>query len=374
MTKIAFIIDDLGLGGAQRQLLELVKGLDRSRFQPVLFSLSEQKTALKEEIEKTESPLVLLDQQGKFSFPVLYKLWKGLQNFSPTIVHTYLFTADFYGRIAAKLAGVPILISSIRSTEPNKKRHYIWADRYLATWCDAIIVNAFCIGGLIVVREKIEKSKIFTIHNGVDLLRFDLPGENGLFRRSLGIPEGAVVLGTVGRLGPEKDHPTLLEAFSQIRRRGHDAFLLVVGDGTLRSVLVKQAERLGIGPYVRWLGPRNDIPEILRSLDLFLLPSRYEGCPNVVLEAMAAQICVVATAVGGTPEVIRHGETGVLVKPGEAKEMVEAVCALLENPQQILEMGREARRAVSESFSVGRMVEKTESLYKDLLKRKGMNS
>lgn len=369
MIKVAFVIDDLGLGGAQRQLLELVKRLNRQRFTPIVVSLSEKKTALKEEMEKTGAAVFLIDQKGKISFPVLFRLFRIFKDFSPTIVHTYLFTADLYGRVAGKVAGVPILVSSVRSTEPNKRWHYIWTDRFLGKWCDAVVVNASCIAAILPVREKIERSKIHVIHNGVDLSRFS-SAENGHLRKSFGISEKVFLLGTVGRLGPEKDHTTLLKALKETRKKGHDVVLFVVGDGILRSELIRQGEELGVAPYVHWLGPRADIPAILGGLDLFVLPSRYEGCPNVVLEAMAAGRGVIATRVGGTPELIRDGETGILVSPGDTDALVQALSSLVGDPRKLSEMGKNAREAVLEQFPVERMVEKTESLYGHLLRKK----
>jgi len=374
MVKIAFVIDDLGLGGAQRQLLELLKRLDRRRFQPVVFALSEKKIALKDAFEKAGISVILFDQRGKISLPVLFKLWKALRQFSPTIVHTYLFTADFYGRIAAKMAGVPILISSVRSTEPDKKWRYILVDWYLGKWCDAVIGNASCIGEIVAAREKIKPSKIYTIHNGVDLNRFPYPMQNGHLRKSLEIPEGAFVLGTVGRLGPEKDHRTLLHAVAEVSQKGLKPYLLLIGDGPLSASLVRLGKELGIATHLKWLGARSDIPELLAGIDLFVLPSRYEGCPNVVLEAMAAGKCVVATRVGGTPEVVRNGETGVLVTQGQIHELVEALLSLLQNPKKVSEIGKKARESVSQEFTVERMVAKTETLYVRLLQAKGISS
>jgi len=370
MVKIAFVIDDLGLGGAQRQLLELLKRLDRQRFQPVVFALSEKKIALKDAFEKAGISVVFFDQRGKISLSVLFKLWKAIRHFSPTIVHTYLFTADFYGRISAKAAGVPILISSVRSTEPDKKWRYILVDWYLGKWCDAVIGNASCIGEIVAAREKIKPSKIYTIHNGVDLDRFPYPMQNGHLRRFLGIPEDAFVLGTVGRLGPEKDHRTLLHAVAEISKKGLRPYLLLIGDGPLSHSLLRLGEELGIATHLKWLGARSDIPELLAGIDLFVLPSRYEGCPNVILEAMAAGKCVVATRVGGTPEVVRNGETGVLVTQGQIHELVETLLLLLQNPKKISEIGKKARESVSQEFTVGRMVAKTEALYGRLLKEK----
>ncbi|MBI4436480.1 MAG: glycosyltransferase [Candidatus Omnitrophica bacterium] len=374
MVKIAFVIDDLGLGGAQRQLLELVKRLDRRRFQPVLYALSEKKIALKDAFEKAGLSVILFDQRGKISFPVLFKLWKALRQFSPTIVHTYLFTADFYGRLAARMAGVPMLISSVRSTEPDKKQRYILVDRYLGRWCDAVIGNASCIGEILAAREKIKISKIYTIHNGVDLGRFPYPMQNGHLRKSLEIPEDAFVLGTVGRLGPEKDHRTLLQAASQLFKKNVKPYLLLIGDGPLYTSLVRLGEELGIATHLRWLGARSDIPELLAGIDLFILPSRYEGCPNVVLEAMAAGKCVVATRVGGTPEVVQDGETGILVRHGQTDELVEALSSLLQDPRRVAEIGQKARESITKAFTVERMVEKTEALYERLLQAKGISS
>jgi len=370
--KIAFVIDDLGLGGAQRQLLELVKRIDRNRFTPLVVGLSEEKIALKKEFEKTGVPIMLIRQRGKFSFSVLFKLCRIFRQFSPTIVHTYLFTADFYGKISAKCSGVPILMSSVRSIEPDKKKHYILVDRLLGKWCDAVVANAYCIQELLSKRERINSKITYTIHNGVDLQRFPYPAQNGHLRQSMGIQSRAILLGTIGRLGPEKNHKMLLSTIAELRKRGHDVVLFIVGDGKLRSNLQQQTKELHIESSVYFLGPRDDVPDILSNLDLFILPSRYEGCPNVVLEAMAAGKCVVATAVGGTPETIVDGKTGILVKPDNQEALVTAIVDLLKSPDKPSILGQQARESIERSFTIEKMVQQTTNLYEQLLNKKGI--
>jgi glycosyltransferase involved in cell wall biosynthesis len=204
------------------------------------------------------------------------------------------------------------------------------------------------------------------IHNGVDLRRFN-PAEvaREQTRQVLGLRPGPVI-GFVGRFTPQKDPLTFLRVVAALRPELPGLRALMVGDGPLRSEIEAEAARQGLEAVCCFTGPRRDIPEILGAIDLFLLSSVSEGFPFVVLEAMAMERPVVATAVNGVPELIEDGVSGLLVPRGDVAALTGAALELLRAPERARALGRAARQRVAERFTVARMVERTQALYLEL--------
>lgn len=365
--RLVCIIDHLNAGGAQRQLIELVRHLPRERFAATVISLSTNQVELVDALRREGIPVVTIAQSGKWSWSCVSQLLQHLRAARPDIVYTWLFTADLYGRFAARLAGVPVVISAVRSVEPDKPSHYVAVDRWLARMTDAFTVNAHAIGEVLIRRERIPPSKIHFVPNGVDLEAFDPSRVNGAVRRRLEIGPEAPVIGTVGRLAPVKDHETFVRAAARVTREIPDARFLIVGRGPLREELMQLARRLGIESRVRFLEQESEMPEVFAALDLAVVSSRYEGCSNAILEAMAMAKPVIATAVGGNPELVIPDETGLLVPPQDPDRLGEAMLALVHDRARAERMGQSGRRAITARFSVQRMVDETSALFETLL-------
>ncbi len=369
--KVVYVIDDLGLGGAQRQLTELVRAIDRSRYQPYVVSLSTQRLAYAKNIRELEIPLTLIEHEGIWSWRTLWQILRLLQRVRPTVVHTWLFTADLYGRLAAWLTRVPVIVSAVRSVDPWKPRHYIFADRLLCNVTSAFTVNAQAIGEVLRKREGVEPSKLHTIYNGVDLSAFDPSIQDGALRRHLGLDRVVRLVGIVGRLAPEKDHQTFLHSARLVVERHPDVRFLIVGNGPLRSELDAMIRKLKLQAHVHMLESQQPITPIFAALDMVVVSSRYEGCCNVILEAMAMGKPVIATDVGGNPELVSHEETGFLIPPGEPQAMAEAIERLLQQRSRAQYFGQQARRIVESRFNLKRMIDQTMALYDALLCRVG---
>ena len=197
------------------------------------------------------------------------------------------------------------------------------------------------------------------IYNGVDVEKYRQGNGRDRIRVEIGLAADIPLVGVVGRLDPIKDHPTLFRAFEAVRTVLPEACLLVVGDGPERKCLENQA-----GDGVIFLGNRSDAPEILRALDLFVLPSLNEGISNTILEAMATGIPVVATRVGGNPEIAEEERTGILVKPGDSQSMAEAIVRYLQYPDLRTRHGEAGRQSVLKRFSIQAMVRSYEAVYR----------
>ena len=360
---ICYIIDDLGLGGAQRQLVTLVKALPRARYAPQVISLSTEKRALEAEIRRMGVPLTIIPQSGFCAPGAWIALYRAVRALHPDIVQTWLFTADLYGRLAAWMAGVPVILSAVRSVEPDKPAHYVMADRLLRRVTTGFTVNVSAIGKVLAAREGVEPSRIATVYNGVDLTRFNPAISDGAVRERLAVEPQAPLIGIIGRLAPVKDHATFLRAAALVAPDEPSARFVIVGDGPLRGALEALVARLNLRDRVRFLDSQADAAAVFAALDVVVVTSRYEGCCNVILEGMAMAKPVIATSVGGNPELVVSGETGLLVPIEDPEHVAQAIRGLLQDPDRARAMGRAGRRRIETSFTLERMVAASEQVY-----------
>ena len=363
--RVCFVIDDLHLGGAQQQLLTLLRALPRDRFAASVVALSTAKLGLEDAFRATGVPVTLLPHSGKWSFATLWRLRRELARERPDLVHTWLFTADLYGRIAARLAGVPRVLSALRSVDAGKPWHYVAVDRLLRHVTDAYTVNAGIVARVLQERDHVPPERIHVIYNGVEAESCSRE-EAARVRAAAGAADGVPLVGIVGRLAPEKGQEVFLDAAAEVARRAPAARFAVVGDGPLRGALERRAAQLGIRERVAFLGPVRPVAPVHAALDLLVVASHFEGCSNVILEAMAAGKPVVATSVGGNPELVAAGETGALVPDSDPAAMAEAILATIGDPAGARQLGQAGRRRFEERFTVGRMVEQSARLYEAL--------
>ncbi len=365
--SVLLVIDDLGRGGAQRQLTELVKAMPRDRFVLHVVSLSTTKCDYVEMIQRTGTPLTLIAQSGTWSWPTFFSLLRLVRRIRPQLVHTWLFTAGLYGRVAAWMARVPVIVSAVRSVEPDKPAHYVTIDRLLRRITQGFTVNARVIGDVVAARERVSRAKIHTISNGIDLSVFDPTRVATGLRQHLQLPVHTPVVGIVGRLSPVKDHDTFLRAAALIAQQHPQVRFLIVGSGPLREPLEQLARALGVASRAVFLDHHPDIPAVFAACSIAVVTSAYEGCCNAILEAMAMGKPVIATAVGGNPELVIDGQTGLLIPTKDPAALAQAVLGLLDDPDRCARMGQAGRRLVEEQFTLERLVAEMGQLYTRLL-------
>jgi glycosyltransferase involved in cell wall biosynthesis len=358
------------VGGAEEMVFNLVRYLP-PRFEPAVGCIH-QAGPIGEEIRRTGVPFEVLGLDPGFRRPFdIIGIRNYLTRVRPTIVHTFLLTASLYGRLAAILARVPIVIGTEVNVYANKRRRHVMAERLLLRGTDAVIVSAASVKDFYIEQIHAEPSKVEVIYNAVDWEQLKTTVDRQAVRAALQLPDGAPVIGIIARLTPQKAHHVLFDAVAGTPALAA-AHLIVIGDGELRGDLEAQASRLGITDRVHFLGARRDLGNLLAAMDIFVMPSYWEGLPLSMVLAMGAGLPVVATRVAGIPEVVEDGRTGLLVPPGDRAALGEALARLVSAPAFGAALGTAARAAVLPRFGTSGYVDAVTTVYDRLLSARGL--
>lgn len=370
--NVLLIIPALGFGGAETQLVTLAENLDRSRYATTVCCLRHH-APVAEMLARQGVEVVNLHWRTRYLPLGLYRLVRLMRNHEADIVHTHLFDAGLWGRIAAKLAGVPIVINTEHGLNLWKKRYHIWFERIADRFTDRRIAVSEDIRRSRIRREGLNPEKIVIIHNFIDLAFFDpnTVEDATSIRKDLGLDDSEQLVGTVARLSHVKGVAYFLRAAEMISQTCPGVRFIIVGDGPLRDDLEHLAAQLGLRERVVFAGTRSDVRELLAAMDVFVLASIREGIPVSLLEAMAMKRAVVATAVGGTPEVVQNDRSGILVPSQDARALAEAVVSLLKDSRRRTALGEAGRERVREAFSADACVGQLERLYEEVLEQKG---
>ena len=365
--RISFLITELDPGGAERALVSIATGLDRSRWEPRVISLS-HRGPLAEPLEKAGIPVTALGV-GRVRSPA--GIWRAtvgltrcLKAQQPAVLQTFLFHANIAGRLAARRAGVKAVVSGIRVAE-KRGRWRLSIDR----WTDRFVDRHVCVSQSVAdfsIRESgLPASKTVVIPNGVDLETSANAPASDL--SPFGIPPGARTVLSVGRLDEQKNPLGLLRSFAAMADSHPHAHLLFVGLGPQESMLRTAIGNLHLESRVHLAGWQSDIPGIMRACDLFVLASKWEGMPNVLLEAGAAAIPVISTRVEGVEEIITSGDCGVLVGISREDELAAAMSHSLTDRQAAAQRSRELQSIISKHFTWKSVVDSYSALYESLL-------
>jgi len=375
-TRIVFLLPNVESGGTERQLLALVRRIDRARFSASLFTTAGG-GSLHGEFSELLPVRVFGDPSHGRRFRTgplehlrtIAKLAAILRKERPDILHAYLPAANVIGPVAARIAGVPRVIVSKRALANYKESYPLLrkVEPLGNRLADVILVNSDAVRRDVERTERNWEGKFRRIYNGVASVVPWTEEEKEAFRAREEIPSGAGVVLCVSNFYPYKGHLELIEAAGRVASQVPDVVFLLVGRdaGTLEACRSLAREK-GLDRHIRFLGGRSDVPDLIRVSDLFVHPSHEEGFSNAILEAMAGGKAVVACDVGGNPEAVRNGETGVLVPPRDPGRFAEAILGRLVDPAGTKGMGESGRKRAGEHFSVDRMVRETEALYESL--------
>jgi len=285
------------------------------------------------------------------------------------VVHTWLFTADTYGRMAARRAGVRRIVCAMRNTIDDMPPRQRLVNRALTGWTSAVTVNAEAIRKGLVEQGGVPSAKIRTIYNGIYLngLAEDSSAQD-LSPSDWPVRAGVPVVGMIARLSAQKDHRTFLEAARLVAQQKHETVFVLIGDGPMRPAIEGWIQELGLAGKVHLLGERKEARQFLPLFTVCALASRYEGCSNVIMEAMAAARPVVASDVGGNRELIVDGKTGLVVPPRDASALAQAILSLLQDPPRAGAMGLAGRERMQREFTMDAAAQRTRQLYEELMK------
>ena len=372
--KILFIITSSGIGGAEKILCYTATGLDYNKYDISVCSLK-KKGEIAADLEKRGIEVCCLHMGGResslgwlSSIIALIRLFPYLIRIRPTIIHSFLFRANILARIAGYLTGIPIIISSVR-VMGGEKKYFHYVEMITSFMVDHYVAVSESVKRYIIDKSRISNEKISVIYNGVNI-----KSQDNTYGQKVKVPltienEDRILM-TVGRLHKQKGHCYLIQAVSKVRKEFPKVKLLVTGEGEEENNLKKLVKSLDLTNEVIFAGLRSDIEGILPMAEIFILSSLWEGLPNALLEAMAAGKPVVATKVGGIPEIVVHGETGILIHPRDHDALAIAIIDLLQNRLKAKDMGEAGRIRAGKRFSIYKMIEKTENLYQELLKEK----
>jgi glycosyltransferase involved in cell wall biosynthesis len=355
---VLFFSTSSGPGGAERVVSKLASSLDSHSFRPVVCLF--RPGWLKEQCEQSSIPTYVIPNKGIFDFSWIKQFLWLLREERVAIIHAHEFDAIVHGTIAGCFARIPV-VATIHG------KHYFWekpsrrmAYRLVSYYARVVAVSED-LQQFILNRVGISPGRISTVYNGVDIS----PDQIDITRckRELGIDPDEQVVGSVGSLYPVKGHKYLLQAIPAILERIPCTTFLIIGRGELEGHLKDEVARLGLDHKVRFLGLRHDIQELLALMDVFVLPSLSEGLSIALLEAMAARRPVVATSVGGNPELVVDGETGYLVPAQEGALLASGILRLLSDVHLARRFGENGKRRVERYFSMTAMVNGYQDLY-----------
>ena len=375
-SRVVFLIDSLGMGGAESLMVPYLRHLDPARYEPIVcvFSVRDG-NPLAHRIRALGIPVDRVPVQRLLDPRGLPRLLRYLRIRRPALLHCQLELAPTLGSVAARLLGIPCVASLHTMDDPPRTARSRWRQAVmwwaLRRFCHRVIAVSEAVRSYHVRKGHVTPASVVTLHNGIDVAAFrpEDPRELAVTRSSLGVPPGARIILTVAVLRPSKGIQHLIDALPGILAAVPNAHLLIVGEGAYSGTLRTLAAQRGVTSHVTFAGLRHDVPRLMQLGELFILPSLNDALPTVLMEAMAACKPVVATNVGGIAEIVRDGDTGLLVPPGCPAELGEACVRLLERPECALAMGRRGRQVVASSFEVRQQVALLADLYDGLLGR-----
>lgn len=363
--RVLYLIDAMRMGGAERITVALLRHLDRSRFTPVICTLN----------TKEESPLIEQLDVKRYNLeakrlldPIAFRrLIEIIRQERVAVIHAQLQDATIFAAAVKRFTRVPIVVTRhlIDDDEKNwRRRMRNRLEQFtIHQSVEKMITVSEAAKQNYLEKTNLPRDRVETIYNGINLDNFRPTGNKNAVRQHLNLPHDKPIVTMVGVMRPGKGHAVCIEA----ARHVPEARFLLVGDGELRYELEQQAQDLT--DRLHFLGQRLDIPDILRASDIFVLPSEMEALPTVLLEAGAVGLPCIASHVGGIPEIIQDGETGLLIPPHNATALAAAIQKLIDQPKHAYQMGQRALEFVREQFDLLHQVKATMNLYERLTRQ-----
>jgi L-malate glycosyltransferase len=368
LPHVVHMIDELPPDGAERLIADMMYHRSR-RFRFTVLTLIDggANGMIAEEIRNLGVPVEVIARRGAVDPTLVVRLALWMRKNRVDVVHTHLFTADSYGRVAARLAGVRGVFSTAHNTNTaagKVKKAVHWALSWIST---RVVACSEEVGRVMREQDHLPASRLGVISNGINVDRFAGARGDGV-REEFKVPDGSLLIGVIGRLHEQKGHKDLIAAMAMLRDQGLSATCLIIGQGELRAELEAEVARLQVGDRVIFTGLRKDVPRLLAALDVMAMPSLWEGLPMALLEAMAMSRPVVATRVSGIPDVIQDEHNGLLIPAKEPATLAAALARLAKDPALRARLGANALATLRQRFDVKTTMRKYEELYSAALR------
>lgn len=362
--RICYIIPSLGIGGTERQLVHLIRGL--STRHDIVVICTRHDGALAGDVRRLATLKVLSAFSG-WDFRITRSVSKILRAHQPDVVHSFMFGFDYPVNVAAQSARVPAIISSRRQLATWKKPRHVRVQQKANELVSGIVANSQAVATYAQEQEGSPASLYHVIHNGIDPTAFESTADLKLVRVRYKIPFHTEVIGIVANFSPVKDHDLFVRIARELARRRPDVHFLLVGSGDLRAKIERDLARSGLKDRVTLSRTMVELPDLYKLMSVCVLCSKVEGFPNVLMEAMAAGTPVVAPNVGGIPELVQHGETGILVDSREPGDYADAIERILGDEALRASLTANARAHIESRHSIEGMVRAYEEYYVRLL-------
>lgn len=360
--KIAFVIPTMDQGGAEKQLTLLAAGLPKEQFDVHVFLLTRDGPR-SETLRAIGVPVTVIGKRFKIDPTALFRLKKHLRSFQPDIVHTWLFAANSFGRLAASLANVPTIIGSERCVDPWKRWYQFAIDRWLAKRSQAITTNSEGVVDFY-AQHGIDRSLFRVIPNGISP-RQSAPLDRSQACRRLGVADDRRLVFAVGRLWPQKRYRDLIWAAEMMAAVDPRITLVVIGDGPQKYELLRFRDDVTSSQTVTFVGHRDDVEQLLPHAEAFWNGSEYEGQSNSIIEAMQAAVPVIASDIAGNRDLIKDQITGRLVTLGDRAARAQTTLELLNAPDAAATLGKQAKQFIRDEFTIEQLIQRHATLYQE---------
>lgn len=374
-VAVMLLVSSLEAGGAERQVVELVRNLDRRRFTPVVCSLSDR-VPLARHLPDPDRDLVIVRKRWTYDATAIVRVGRVVRERRISIVHAFLFDAEMVARSLRRAGVVPVMIGSERNSDYSLSRFKTSCLRATRGWLDALVANSDAGRRFSIRTFGVEPARVHVIRNGVDVERFR-PVDARAMREALGVAAGAPLVGMVASFKRQKRHEDFFRAAALVLERIPEARFVCVGEplagnqqgaADYHREMRQIVEQLGLASRIGFPGGLEDMAAVYSACDLTVLPSSREGTPNVLLESMACEIPVIATNVADNAAVVPHGRAGVIVPPADVHALAAAMLDLLSDPARRSAMGSAARKWVVQEFSTAALARRTEAIYSAALR------
>ncbi len=373
---IVLLVSSLEHGGAERQVVELANHLDPARFRVTLCSLSRH-VPLAAQLRDPQHTLQIIEKRGRFDRGVIGRVAALLRAQGTRLIHNFLFDAEMVGRLAARRAGVPAVIASERNSDYRRPWSHWLGQQLTKRLFDVMVANSDAGKRFNIRTLRLPEQRIFVVRNGVDTRRF-APADRAAARRGLDLPDAPLV-GMIASFKRQKNHADFFQMARQVLQRLPAARFVCVGEplrdnlqgaGDYHRQMQALLDQLGLRPHFHFLGAQQNMPAVYNALDLCVLTSSREGTPNVLLEALACGVPVVATDIADNAQIVPDGHVGHVVPLHDVAALRDRVVELLSDGQRRAALSAAARAWVQQEFSLPRMVQRMQDVYERVLREK----